>query len=1073
MKTKSLIFIALTAFLCTFANAQVRQIFKVIDYSTRKPLAGATFECCGQKLTTNAKGVAVFTSQKHKYGDYCETGYIKAEGYVSIGPRWKNRKSDLLCKDTIVYYMADAKEYFDERYRLFDSLFMFKYRNEFVPSLEQASYMLYFGTDADELCNQLKGQEYLSETRELYYTTACNVHPINMYYIDKEIRRPCEEYLLRGDAENCLQTAKNQIVDGDNSDNNLQRIDYYLTLRDATNDTTHVSHYYKILYNNGFRSDDFIYNYYFELENEGKTDEAEQLKQTELAKTKSPYLKLKLGQNPFKIYSKDPENPNAEAAIKLCLDNIEATRSVEQNLFRINNMNYYYRCASYIYLWEENEQQAEQYLDSAFNTILKLDKKDFSNELSYKRGILNRLSVLPCFNGFESPTSDKIKDYALRLTKEILDEKPSLCNRLLYLYLMQRRVAGNDSLMLTYLPAMDSVEQSLKDDLPYIMLPGIFRTKANTTFAALFSDDTPGEILRNFDEYKKAYYACRELFPGIFESNCLYNNFNIKKSGYKTGNDFIAEPADALSEEILTAEAKKDGTDSLLMKGAFYNSDAESLYREELYQQSMKSYNKAAGYYTRAAANDTSGFAYIKLCDNLLQKGDAYFNLKRYDDAIACYQQVFDYEKQIPQPAKPRYTAQKGQAYHFEGDMMLAQKEFKKANKLFDKAEKEFKKAEKMGDSTLYGHWAELHFSKAILNLQQEKEDKMIEELEIAERLYQTKPMGNASRKYETVKNTLLKRYKENKDWNKYLVCKSTFHQYLDTVKYTDFEHYEEYVNSAIELGDLWANIGLPTAVLRYYKEAKAGKEFLMGYGQDPDDEYYKLAYQVGRYYRICDSTQQAIEQFAECEKINLMMYADTAPETAMFNDLNIKSQTAQSYEDLAQSDTVEGENWYKEAIPLYTLIVNKLSTMDTNPSLKRNLGYYHRRLANVHLNLNHYYSADKHFDTALAVMLPLYNGEFKEYTEEEVARDYLGKAIIYRSNEDYEDFSKAKEMLTACIKTCQKATDPDELLNIQYYAVSMLLDILEDPTQHASETDIKNYRKQKAELEKKLEKQN
>ena len=45
-----------------------------------------------------------------------------------------------------------------------------------------------------------------------------------------------------------------------------------------------------------------------------------------------------------------------------------------------------------------------------------------------------------------------------------------------------------------------------------------------------------------------------------------YNNFNIKRSGYKTGNDFIAEPADALSEEILAAEAKKDGNDSLLMK---------------------------------------------------------------------------------------------------------------------------------------------------------------------------------------------------------------------------------------------------------------------------------------------------------------------------------------------------------------------------------------------------------------------------------------------------------------------------------------------------------------------------
>ena len=1071
MKGKSLIFIALMTVLCTFANAQVRQIFKVIDYSTRKPLAGATFECNGQKLTTNASGVAVFTSKKHKYGDYCETGYIKAEGYVSIGPRWKNRKSDLLCKDTIIYYMADAKQFFDERERVFDSLFMFKYRNEFVPSLEQASYMLYFGTDADELCNQLKSQEYFTEARDLYYTTASNVHPLSLYYIDKEIRRPCEEYLLRGDAEKCLQTAKNQIVEGDNSDKNLQRIDYYLALRDATNDTTHVSHYYKILYDNGFRSDDFLYNYYYELENEGKIDEAEQLQKTELAKTKSPYLKLKLGKSPFKIYTQDPENPNAEAAIKSCLDNIEATRSAGQNFFALNNMTYYFRSATYICLWEENEQQAEQYLDSTYNTILKLDRNDFNNELSYKRGILNRLSVLPCFNGFESPTSDKIKDYALRLTKEILDEKPSLCSRLLYMYLLQDMITDNDSLTIIYLPAMDSVEQSLKDELPYIMLPGIFRTKFNTTVAALYSEGTPGEILDNFNEYKKAFYACRELYPDIFERNCLYNNFNIKKSGYKTGNDFIAEPADALSEEILAAEAKKDGNDSLLMKGAFYNAQAENLYRDEYYQQSMRCYDKSAEYYTRAAANDTTGFAYIKLCDNLLQKGDAYYNLKRYDDAIATYQKVFDYEKQIPQPAKPRYTAQKGQAYHFEGDMMLAQKEYKKANKLFDKAEKEFKKAEKMGDSTLYGHWAELHFSKAILNLQQEKEDKMIEELQTTEKIYQTLPMTNASRKYEMVKNTLLKHYKETEDWSNYLVCKTTYHQYLDSVKYTDFEHYQEYVDNAIQLGDLWTEYGLPTAVLRFYKEAKDGKEFLMGYGQDPDDEYYKLAYQVGRYYRFCDSTQKAIDQFVECEKINLLMYADTAPNTAMFNDLNIKSQTAQCYEDLAQSDTVDGDKWYKEAIPLYTLIVNKLSTMDTNPSLKRNLGYYHRRLANVHLNLNHYYSADKHFDTALAVMLPLYNGGYKEFVEEEVVRDYLGKAIIYRSNEDYEDFSKAKELLTACIETCQKAADTDELINLQYYAVSMLLDILEDPTQHASETDIKNYRKQKAELEKKLEK--
>ena len=145
---------------------------------------------------------------------------------------------------------------------------------------------------------------------------------------------------------------------------------------------------------------------------------------------------------------------------------------------------------------------------------------------------------------------------------------------------------------------------------------------------------------------------------------------------------------------------------------------------------------------------------------------------------------------------------------------------------------------------------------------------------------------------------------------------------------------------------------------------------------------------------------------------------------------------------------------------------------MDTNPSLQRNLGQFHRRMASVHLNLDHFYTADKHFDTALAVMMPLYNGGYKPYVEDDVARNYLGKAIIYRSSDDYDNPAKAKQMLEACIETCQKADKPDEMADIETFAVSMMIKLIDDNPQAGNDMEISKYRKLQTELEKILEKQ-
>ena len=1065
MKNKSLIFITLTLFFATFANAQVRQIFKVVDYGTGKPLEGVTIECLDQKITTNANGVAVFTSQKQKYGDFMNLGKVRKENYVNLGKAWKNMKSDLLTKDSVLIYMVDSKRYNAERENLFDSLCMYFYRNTVLHKFREITNMAYMSNENDQLADQLMNLNQFDGLRQLFREITNYINPLEMYYIDKDVRKDCEAALLKGDINGCVEKAKNQIVDDDMSDKNLQRIAYYLAVKDANNDTVPVSNYYKMLYDKGVNNTWFLYKYYLSLIDENE-QEAEQLRQSELKRSKDPSLSFYLRPNAFKIFlEKDHEE-----GIKQAFEDLKKAKALPK--FDADRIASSYSVISRLYMWDENQSTAELYLDSAYNMFRKVDRKEYSNIPSYLRDQLFDLSLTPCLEMENSETTPKVLGYMVNTARELYQIEPTLSSKLFYLYTLQNALSGNDSLMALYIPTIDSLQQELKDDMPYILLPNIFgKTKTIKFVMSLYSDDAPGEVLKKFDEYKAAYYECNEIYPGIFDRHCLRVNRAIKLGGYKTDNDFIADKVDFFSDELLTAIAKRDGTDSLVAKAEFYNSDAESLYHEELYQQSMKSYDKAAGYYARAVANDASGFAYIKLCDNLLQKGDAYLNLKRYDEAFDCYQKVFDYEKQIPQSAKPRYTAQKGQAYHFQGDVFLAKEDFKKAMKYFDKADKEFKKAEKLGDTTMYGYWAEVYYSKAITMLKQEKNDKVIESLQKAESLYETKPMTKVSRKYEILKSTLINNYKEKEDYSRYLLCKTKFYVYLDSVKFTDMDHFQAFVDEAIELGNLWSNLGVPTATLRYYKEAKAGKEFLVNYGEELDDMYYKLAYAVGRYYRMSDSTEQAIEQLRQCSELNRQMYLDTAPDDCKFNELNIKSQTALCFEDLAGKDPDNADTWHKEALNLYSAVVGEISAMDTNASLKRNLGYYHRRMGVVYINMDRAYSANKQFDSSLAVLTPLYQGAQKEYVEEDIALDYISKGLIYKSDNNLQDFAKAKEYLLKCMEVCRNATDPDDMLTIYRNATALMIDLLEDPSQPTNEAELKKYRKLKVELEKKLEK--
>lgn len=99
-----------------------------------------------------------------------------------------------------------------------------------------------------------------------------------------------------------------------------------------------------------------------------------------------------------------------------------------------------------------------------------------------------------------------------------------------------------------------------------------------------------------------------------------------------------------------------------------------------------------------------------------------------------------------------------------------------------------------------------------------------------------------------------------------------------------------------------------------------------------------------------------------------------------------------------------------------------------------------------------------------------MYRDGDKEETEGDLAWSYLSLAYLENAAED-EDEAAVKSYLLKCMDICENAADRDNVLNAYYNAVSMMLQILENPLSIRNESEIKKYRKLKAALEKELSK--
>ena len=109
--TNKLIITILSSTLTLTISAQVKQVFKVVDFDTKLPVAGATTMLYGQALTTNAQGVAVASLPADKKGAFLPLEQWKKEGLVYVGRAPESLFGLFQTNDTLKFYMTEKQQY--------------------------------------------------------------------------------------------------------------------------------------------------------------------------------------------------------------------------------------------------------------------------------------------------------------------------------------------------------------------------------------------------------------------------------------------------------------------------------------------------------------------------------------------------------------------------------------------------------------------------------------------------------------------------------------------------------------------------------------------------------------------------------------------------------------------------------------------------------------------------------------------------------------------------------------------------------------------------------------------------
>ena len=1072
---KTTLLLALFLFFAAFsANAQVKQIFKVVSYPDGKPLAGAVATLYGQPLQTNAKGVAVADLPENRKGDFLCMSEWHLDGYYQIGRTKESRYRFFQSKDTMCFYLAKEADYREAATEMFVKYFRPAYDSEAEDMLALRDSAQLHLDMADAYAQELidMATHAYSTVITRYYRDAVSTSPYRLYRLRDDVRAAAEPFIQKGELDSAAQAVKALIRKDDVSRDNLEIINNYLFFRDLNlvqdNDEP-ASTYTRILYQNHF-SDFSVGEHLLNLLNESNWQEADSI--TAKEEDRIPEYSFLFEPSVAKYANGgDPERV-AEAFQRYIDKSEKACRNYpySDSYWAL----YISRCMMLVALqsvgdtvrinqqWDSLLIACQQYMDT------EADGDFYKNRfaIGVYSDILERVS-----RGSSAYSDAKLMELeaaVYRAAKENYSRYPSdLFLQLQYagrtnIYANSIEKADADNpLRLELYRDQAAINEILIEAFPEMFSVNYMVAQSSLLAYAVYVQEEDDNMVRDAVRgFKRSFVMLDSLYPHIFTGVAL--DFCSGASDYlhnQKRNGAVSE-LDAFIELLLDTHAKENSRSIEAEKAQFFNHKAERMYYYEQYESTLDYYEEANHYYQMAVEKDPE--LWIPFLTNYLQMGDAYLSMKMNEKALATYRKIFSYESQIPASQMASYTRLKGEAHYYSGDAYRLISNTKAAEKEYKAAENLYKKAMALGDSTACFSLGEMYHTKAIAQYNAGNYKKVVPLMEKSAQYYGLHTMSRPYQRYEQVLSILEDYYKEKKDSAKYVHTLEAKAEYYRRFFNRDTTYLNTYLSCSEKLASIYKE---PQQKLKYAKYAVEAHRKTLSWGKEISLSFLLSLYRLATAYDAADSARQALAIFAECQEVNKMIYADTAQTLYKGNAVEVyKSMVDCASKKGDALDEPDNKEWYEKALNASdTLILFMESVLDENNVYQvYQLSNYLRTNAIICKLLDWKNIALTQLDKANEYLLKLYAGEYKDAVETDIMTNlYLQGLIAGDMNEP----DMAKLYYSEAVEYATHADDINSVALIYYRVVEEWLDILEHRDVERDDATISSLQKQKEAL--------
>ena len=1080
MKKRYIVWMMMTVAMISvpfFAFSQVKQIFKVVDFDTKQPVAGATTTLFGQTLTTNAQGVAVANLPADKKDAYLPLEQWKKEGSVFVGYAPESFFGFFQTKDTLKFYMAEKQRYRKEMWSMFEQLYRHFYQQNLMPTAQDFRDSIKAdAASVSATANALVESTFsINDIVKSCYSDASDLQKYESYQYDIPQFNEVLTRARKGEVNEAVSMAKEHVRLDDNSRENLDWIDFYRFLRlleSSDEDEDTLSNYTAILYKNHYEPYSNV-DYITDLNRNSLFEMADSVARLEKPNNRNPRY-TSVFEPSFVQYLVNPDKAKAKVAAEQQLETVSKTYEQYPFYKTLGDLYWMQKNLYYAYAFLEDSVSATRAIDTSLATVQKLltfDVDDYAKNQHLIEICQNMLNVVD-YNLAYIPQSTLYKLYDDIYNASLENYQADTLNLFLQMQLAENAVQwlqnvpdveGRDAKQREILQQLVKVEFKLAEIFPEFYAVQNVQVASQLLGSRLVSQSSNEELQQAFRQYERSYDVVNAAFPNAF--NEIYLSYNATLETYLTAfQQFVlSSELSAFTDRLISIEAKNDPQKILTKKAEYANHLAETLYKNEMYDESVAYYLQSNELYENTIPKDEQ--LWLPYLNNYLQMGDAHLNLNQYDKAVMTYQKVLDFEPQIPASVTPKYTTMKGSVFYYVGDVYKAMGETARAEKEYKTAEKYFKKAISLGDGDANAVLGEMYWNKAVMAAQEKNMKKCFQLVAQSVAFYEKAPMERPLQTYERAKTIMADIYKEAKDVQNY---------YRTVAELTDFyrkfvDYDEEYPFKLIQNAETMLNSGKVGGeeALQYSQDILDGLVYLDDQGHDVNLAYLRGAFNMARVYTANDSVPQAINMYRDCINISEILYADTAQSTHKGNLVEIYSKLADCYEKMAEDmDTAHSELWYYRAIDARDTLIDLMKELnddgDVNMTYKTAVQY--RNNGGLFYKLDMIPSAQDYFDKSNDLLMMLYNSEYKAEVENDVIQNYFLKGAVYSENRND---AKAIENLRKAIEYGEKA-ESGEVSGYYMAAMASLLEILEkDKETNAAE--IAKLKKQMKEAAKKV----